>query len=75
MDIDFTTDIRNDDTVKIVVEGLYLDGQFKKYGDLLSAELRMTARCIKLTALRIMESPDTMTRQANLSKRHFLKHP
>ena len=37
-DIDFSTDLRNDDTFKLVVEGLYLDGEFKKYGDILSAE-------------------------------------
>jgi murein DD-endopeptidase MepM/ murein hydrolase activator NlpD len=37
-DIDFTTDLRNGDIFKIVVEGCYLNGQFKKYGDILSAE-------------------------------------
>lgn len=37
-DIDFTTDLRNDDKFKIVAEGLYLKGEFKKYGDILSAE-------------------------------------
>jgi hypothetical protein len=37
-DIDFTTDLRNDDIFKIIVEGLYLDGKFKKYGEILSAE-------------------------------------
>ena len=37
-DIDFTTDLRNDDMFKIVVEGLYLNGEFRKYGDILSAE-------------------------------------
>jgi murein DD-endopeptidase MepM/ murein hydrolase activator NlpD len=37
-DIDFSTDIRNDDVFKIVVEGLYLNGEFKKYGEILSAE-------------------------------------
>jgi murein DD-endopeptidase MepM/ murein hydrolase activator NlpD len=37
-DIDFTTDLRNNDVFKIVVEGLYLNGKFKKYGDILSAE-------------------------------------
>src|SRR3989338_5338 len=35
-DIDFTSDIRNGDIFKIVVEGLYLDGEFKKYGEILS---------------------------------------
>lgn len=37
-DIDFTTDLRNNDTFKIIAEGLYLDGEFKKYGNILSAE-------------------------------------
>ena len=37
-DIDFTTDLRNDDTFKIVIDEFYLDGEFKKYGDILSAE-------------------------------------
>ncbi|MDO9289128.1 MAG: peptidoglycan DD-metalloendopeptidase family protein, partial [Thermodesulfovibrionales bacterium] len=37
-DIDFTVDLRNRDAFKIVVEGFYLDGEFKKYGDILSAE-------------------------------------
>jgi len=37
-DIDFTTDLRDGDTFKIVVEALYLDGEFKKYGDILAAE-------------------------------------
>ncbi|MDX9715384.1 MAG: peptidoglycan DD-metalloendopeptidase family protein [Dissulfurispiraceae bacterium] len=37
-DIDFTSDLRKGDTYKIVVEALYLDGEFKKYGDILSAE-------------------------------------
>ena len=37
-DIDFTTDLRNDDTFKMAVEGLYRDGKFKKYGAILGAE-------------------------------------
>lgn len=37
-DIDFTSDLRNDDTFKIVVEGFYLNDEFKKYGEILSAE-------------------------------------
>jgi len=37
-DIDFTSDLRENDTFKIVVEGLYLDGEFKKFGNILSAE-------------------------------------
>jgi murein DD-endopeptidase MepM/ murein hydrolase activator NlpD len=37
-DIDFTTDLRKNDQFKIVVEGLYRNGEFRKYGDILSAE-------------------------------------
>jgi hypothetical protein len=37
-DIDFTTDIRDDDVFRIVVEGLYIDGVFKKYGVIVSTE-------------------------------------
>ncbi len=36
-DIDFTTDLRKGDTFKVIVEGLYLDGQFKKYGEIVCA--------------------------------------
>jgi murein DD-endopeptidase MepM/ murein hydrolase activator NlpD len=37
-DIDFNTDLRNGDVFKIVVEGLYSGGKFKKYGNILAAE-------------------------------------
>lgn len=37
-DIDFTSDLREGDSFKLIVEGLYLDGEFRKYGDILSAE-------------------------------------
>ena len=37
-DIDFTTDLRDNDTFKIIAEGLYLDGELKKYGNIFSAE-------------------------------------
>lgn len=38
-EIDFTSDLQPGDTYSIVVEGLYLDGSFRKYGEVLSAEL------------------------------------
>lgn len=37
-DIDFTADIRKGDTFRMVVEALYLDGKFRKYGEILAAE-------------------------------------
>jgi murein DD-endopeptidase MepM/ murein hydrolase activator NlpD len=37
-DIDFTTALRKGDTFRMLVEGLYRDGEFKKYGNILAAE-------------------------------------
>ena len=37
-DIDFTTDLRNGDIFKIIVEEFYEEGKFKRYGNILAAE-------------------------------------
>jgi murein DD-endopeptidase MepM/ murein hydrolase activator NlpD len=37
-DIDFTTALRKGDTFKVVVEELWRDGRFQRYGDILAAE-------------------------------------
>jgi murein DD-endopeptidase MepM/ murein hydrolase activator NlpD len=37
-DIDFNTDLRSGDTFRIIAEGLFLNGAFKKYGKILSIE-------------------------------------
>jgi len=37
-DIDFTTDLRNGDIFKVVVEELYKDNEFKKYGTVVAVE-------------------------------------
>ena len=37
-DIDFTTALRRGDTFRLLVEGLYRDGEFRKYGNILAAE-------------------------------------
>lgn len=37
-DIDFNTDLREGDTFRIVVEGLFSGNSFRKFGDILSAE-------------------------------------
>ncbi len=36
-DIDFTSDVQKGDAYSIVAEGLYIDGQFRRYGKILSA--------------------------------------
>ena len=74
-DIDFTTDIRNDDTVKIVVEGLYLDGQFKKYGDLLSAEFTNDGQVYKAYRFENYGKSGYYDETGKSFKKAFLKAP
>ena len=38
-DVDFNTDFRKGDTFRVLVEERWLDGEFRKYGDILAAEL------------------------------------
>ncbi len=42
--VDFNTDLRRGDTWRLVVEGLYLDGKFRRWGRILSAELSNNGR-------------------------------
>lgn len=43
-DIDFNTDLRKGDTFRVVVEGLYHENIFKKFGPILSAEFVNSGR-------------------------------
>jgi len=75
-DIDFTTDLRNGDTFKIVVEEQWLDGRFKRYGSILAAEFTNDGKAYR--AFRY-EGPDGRTGyydEAGKSlQRSFLKAP
>jgi murein DD-endopeptidase MepM/ murein hydrolase activator NlpD len=74
-DIDFTTDIRNGDTFRIVVEGLYLDGRFRKYGNILSAEFVNNGE--RYTAYRFGDNgtADYYDAEGKSLRRAFLKAP
>lgn len=74
-DIDFTADLRNEDEFRIAVEGLYLDGEFKRYGDILSAEFvnnRETFRAYRFTCDSRSDYYDAKGRSL---KKAFLKAP
>lgn len=74
-DIDFTTDLRNGDIYKVVVEGLYLDGKFRKYGDILSAEFVNDG--VKYLAYRFEHGgvADYYDAEGKSLRRAFLKAP
>jgi murein DD-endopeptidase MepM/ murein hydrolase activator NlpD len=74
-DIDFTTDLREEDTFRVVVEGLYLDGKFKKYGDILSAEFINTGDVYRAYAFAQNGKIDYYDEKGKLLRKPFLKTP
>lgn len=75
-DIDFTTDLRKGDTFKIVVEELWQDGRFKRYGNILAAEFTNDGKTHR--AFRY-EGPDGRAgyydEEGKSLQRSFLKAP
>lgn len=74
-DIDFTTDLRNGDTYRIVVEGLYLDGEFRKYGTVLAAEIVNKGTPNAAYRFAVDSTADYFDREGKSLKRAFLKAP
>lgn len=74
-DIDFTTDLRKGDIFKIVVEGLYLDGEFKKYGEILSAEFTNNGETYRAYKFEYKGETDYYDAEGKSLKKTFLKAP
>jgi murein DD-endopeptidase MepM/ murein hydrolase activator NlpD len=74
-DIDFTTDIRNNDVYKIAVEGLYLDGEFKKYGDIIGTEFINNGETFRAYRYEINGKLDYYNEEGKSMKKAFLKAP
>ncbi len=74
-DVDFSTDLRKGDMVRVVVEGLYLDGKFKKYGDILSVELINNGTSYKAYRFVYKGLADYYDDHGRSLRRAFLKAP
>lgn len=74
-DIDFTTDIRNNDIYKIAVEGLYSDGKFKKYGDIVAAEFINNGQTFRAYRYEINGKADYYNEEGKSMRKAFLKAP
>lgn len=74
-DIDFSSDLRKDDTFRIIVEGLYLDGEFRKYGDILSAEFVNDGRVYRAYRFEHDGKADYYDADGKALKKAFLKAP
>jgi murein DD-endopeptidase MepM/ murein hydrolase activator NlpD len=74
-DIDFSTDIQNGDTFKIVVEALHLDGKFKKYGNILAVEFMNNGK--RYSAYRFIKNgkADYYDSRGKSVRKAFLKAP
>lgn len=74
-DIDFTTDLRKGDVFKIVAEGYYLNGEFKKYGDILSAEFINNGETYRAYSFEHDGKVDYYDDEGKSLRRAFLKAP
>jgi murein DD-endopeptidase MepM/ murein hydrolase activator NlpD len=74
-DIDFNTDLRNGDEFRIVVEGLYLNGEFRKYGDILSAEFINSGQTYRAYRFEYNGAADYFDADGKSLRRAFLKAP
>lgn len=74
-DIDFTTDLREGDSVRLVVEELWLDGEFKKYGDVLAAQFFNDGQVYHAYRFDRGGRADYYDGRGNSLKRAFLKAP
>lgn len=75
-DIDFTTDLRKGDSFKIVVEELWRDGRFHRYGNILAAEFTNDGNAYR--AFRYEEQDGRAgyyDEEGNSLQRSFLKAP
>lgn len=74
-DIDFASDLRNGDAFKIVVEGLYFNGEFKKYGNILSAEFVNNGEAYRAYRFEYAGKIDYYDDEGKSLRRAFLKAP
>ncbi|MBI4688553.1 MAG: peptidoglycan DD-metalloendopeptidase family protein [Nitrospirae bacterium] len=74
-DIDFTSDLREGDVFKVAVEGLYLDGEFKKYGNILSAEFINDGKVYRAYRFEHNGKADYYDADGKAFRKAFLKAP
>jgi len=74
-DVDFNTDFRKGDTFRILVEERWLDGAFRKYGDILAAELSVDGRVYRAYRFDAGGRPDYYDDEGKSLRKAFLKAP
>jgi murein DD-endopeptidase MepM/ murein hydrolase activator NlpD len=74
-DIDFTSDLRSGDTYRIAVEGLYIDGSFRKYGEIIAAEFVNNGETYEAYRYEVTGKADYYDGQGKSLRKAFLKAP
>lgn len=74
-DIDFTTDIRNGDSYRIILEELRLDGDFRRYGNILAAEFTNDGAAHRAYRYEVDGRAGYFDDDGNSLRRAFLKAP
>lgn len=74
-DIDFTTALRKGDTFRLLVEGLYRDGEFRKYGTILAAEFVNDGVAYRAYRFEVDGKTDYYDAEGRSLRKAFLKAP
>lgn len=74
-DVDFNTDFRKGDTFRVLVEERWLDGEFRKYGDILAAELSVDGHVYRAYRFDTGNRPDYFDDEGKSLRKAFLKAP
>ena len=74
-DIDFNVDLRKGDSFKVIAEGLYLDGEFRRYGKILAVEFVNDGRTYKAYLFEQNGRSDYFAPDGKSLRKAFLKAP
>ena len=74
-DVDFNTDFRKGDTFRVVVEELWLGGEFRKFGDILAAELSVDGNTYRAYRFDTGDRSDYFDDEGKSLRNAFLKAP
>ena len=73
--IDFSVDLRKNDAYRVITEGLYLDGEFKRYGNIVAAEFVNDGQLFKAYRFEREGKIDYYDEAGKSLRRAFLKAP
>ncbi len=74
-DIDFTTDLRKEDSYRVAVEEMWLDGKFRRYGEVVAAEFTNKGETFRAYRFEVGGKADYFDDEGMSVRRAFLKAP